>query len=63
MKKHRQVRKLVIEKETVARLGSRMLSNEALHEAVGGSVRLSCDGLRCSNDSACNAGDPVPLCE
>jgi hypothetical protein len=61
MKKH-PIRRLVLEKETVARLGSRILSDEALHEVAGGSVRLSCDGLRCSNDSACNANDPVPLC-
>lgn len=62
MKKHRLMRKLVLEKETIARLSAHVLSDEEVRRVVGGSVALSCDGLRCSNDSACAATDTNPLC-
>lgn len=62
MKRHRMLQRLVLQKETIAQLSGHLLSDDELRKAVGGSVLLSCEGLRCSNNSACAAGDTNPLC-
>ena len=54
MKKRALSKKLVLHRET--------LSSLQMREVAGGSVRLSCDGQRCSNDSVCYPMDPGPLC-
>jgi len=54
MKKRVLGKKLVLHRETLTALQMR--------EVAGASVRLSCDGQRCSNDSACYATDTNPLC-
>jgi hypothetical protein len=56
MKKH-ILKKLVLDRETLTSPSARDLM-----EVAGGSVRLSCDGMRCSNDSSCYATDTNPLC-
>ena len=55
MKKHVFTKKLALNRETITRMD--------LREVSGASVRLSCDGLRCSNDSVCASPQPRPLCE
>ncbi|HVT16929.1 MAG TPA: class I lanthipeptide [Thermoanaerobaculia bacterium] len=57
MKKHVLKKKLVLNRETLFSPSARELS-----EVAGGSVRLSCDGQRCSNDSSCYPQDTNPLC-
>jgi len=57
MKKHALPKKLLLNRETL-----RALNDRNLNLALGASVRLSCDGVRCSNDSACYATDTNPLC-
>lgn len=53
MKKHRSARKLILTKDTVARLAAAQLSDHQLREVVGGASLVS----------VCNATDSKPLCE